>query len=140
MGIFKDMRDTAKPLNEMTQTGREMQKEKYGTNNPFGVMSQSVAEANAVMQQVSQEQALLQRLMTVGIVGQGVLKALRDTGVQINMQPQFEIDLDVTIPGKESYPVTITRVVQRAALPMYQPGSTWPVKGDPDDPNVVIIG
>lgn len=140
MGIFKDMRDTAKNLNEMTQTGREMQKEKYGTNNPFGVMSQSVAEANAVMQQVSQEQALMQRLMTVGIVGQGVLKALRDTGVQINMQPQFEIDLDVTIPGKESYPVTITRVVQLSALPMYQPGSTWPVKVDPDDPNVVIIG
>lgn len=69
MGIFKDMRDTAKNLNEMTQTGREMQKEKYGTNNPFSVMSQGVAEANAVMQQVQQEQALMNRLMAVGIVG-----------------------------------------------------------------------
>jgi len=140
MGIFKDMRDTAKNLNELTQTGKEMQKEKYGTTNPFSVMNQSVAEANAVMQQVQQEQALITRLMTVGIVGQGVLKALRDTGVQINMQPQFEIDLDVTVPGKDTYPVTITRVVQMSALPMYQPGSTWPVKVDPDDPNVVIIG
>lgn len=140
MGIFKDMRDTAKNLNELTQTGKEMQKEKYGTNNPFSVMNQGVAEANAVMQQVQQEQALMTRLMTVGIVGQGVLKALRDTGVQVNMQPQFEIDLDVTVPGKDTYPVTITRVVQLSALPMYQPGSTWPVKVDPDDPNVVIIG
>jgi len=115
MGIFKDMRDTAKNLGDLAQTGKEMQKEKYGTNNPFSVMNQSVAE-------------------------EGVLKALRDTGVQINMQPQFEIDLDVTVPGKDTYPVTITRVVQMSALPMYQPGSTWPVKVDPDDPNVVIIG
>lgn len=140
MGIFKDMRDTAKNLNELTQTGREMQKEKYGTSNPFSQMSQGVAEANAVMQQVQQEQALMTRLMTVGIVGQGTIKQLRDTGVQVNMQPQFEIDLDVVIPGKDPYPVTITRVVQLSALPMYQPGAVFPVKVDPDDPMVVIIG
>ena len=140
MGIFKDMRDTAKNLNELTQTGKEMQKEKYGTNNPFSVMNQSVAEANAVMQQVSQEQALVTRLMNTGIAGQGVITALRDTGVQVNMQPQFQIDLTVTVPGKDPYPVTITRVVQMSAIAMYQPGAVFPVKVDPDDPAVAIIG
>lgn len=140
MGIFKDMRDTAKNMNELAQTGREMQKEQYGTNNPFSVMNQSVAEANALMQQMQQEQALVTRMMTVGIVGQGVITALRDTGVQVNMQPQFEIDLTVTVPGKDPYPVTIKRVVQMSAIPMYQPGAVFPVKVDPDDPSVAIIG
>lgn len=140
MGIFKDMRDTAKNMNELAQTGREMQKEKYGTNNPFSVMNQSVAEANTLMQQMQQEQALVTRLMTVGIVGQGVISALRDTGVQVNMQPQFEIDLTVTVPDKEPYPVTIKRVVQMSAIPMYQPGAVFPVKVDPDDPSIAIIG
>lgn len=140
MGIFKDMRDTAKNVNELTQTGREMQKEQYGTNNPFKVMQQSVGDANALMKQMQEEQALMTRLMTTGLAGQGTIKALRDTGVQVNMQPQFEIDLDVTVPGRDPYPVTITRVVQMSALPMYQPGAVFPVKVDPADPSIVIIG
>lgn len=142
MGIFKDMKDTVKGAADLTKTAKEMQKEQGGGGGGFGLgaMAQSVSDANAMLQDVQAQQAKAARLMSVGLVGQGTIKAVRDTGVQVNYQPQFEIDLEVALPDREPYAATITQVVALAVLPQFQPGAVMPVRVDPDDPTVLMIG
>ena len=38
MGFFKD-------LNDLKKTGKQMEKEKFGTTNPFKIMKQGVSQA-----------------------------------------------------------------------------------------------
>ncbi len=38
MGFFKD-------LNDLKKTGKEIEKEKFGTTNPFKIMKQGVSQA-----------------------------------------------------------------------------------------------
>ena len=140
MGIFKDMKDTAKGMKDLADTGKEMQKEKYGTTNPFKIMSQGVAEANEAVQSIQAEQAKMQHLLANGLAGQGVIKELRDTGMQVNYQPQFDIDMEIQLEGREPYTATVRQVVNMAVLPQFQPGATMPVHVDPADPMSFMIG
>lgn len=143
MGMFKNLKDTIVGAAELTETAREMQKES-GQPAPgmfgLGATAGMVQDANAMMKDLQAQQAKATRLMSVGVVGQGTIKAIRDTGVQVNYQPQFEIDLDVAIPDRETYQATLTQVVALAVLPQFQPGAVMPVRVDPDDPNVLMIG
>ena len=142
MGLFKNMKDTMAGAAELTKTAKEVQKEQGGGKGLFGMpsMSESIANANDALKSVQQQQATQVRLMTEGLVGQGTIKALRDTGTQVNYQPQFEIDLEIALPDRDPYPVTITQVVAMSVLPQFQPGVTMPVHVDPKDPNIVMIG
>lgn len=133
MGMFKDMRDLSK-------TGKEMQKEKFGTSNPFSIMKQGVSQAKDMVGQVQADQAKAQKLMTSGVVGQATIVAMRDTGTMVNNMPQIEMDLQVQVPGKDPYPVTHRQVMAHSSLGMMQPGSTLPVHVDADDPNSLMIG
>ena len=141
MGIFKDLKDTASGLSDLTKAGKEM-RQGQGTGGGFGLggMAKMVTDANTMVQDVQAQQAKATRLMSVGLVGQGVIKAIRDTGVQVNYQPQFEIDLEVTLPDREPYTATITQVVAMSVLPQFQPGAVMPVRVDPADPTVLMIG
>ena len=60
--------------------------------------------------------------------------------MQVNMQPQFDIDLTIQIEGREPYDATVRQVVNMAVLPQFQPGVAMPVHVDPDDPSSVMIG
>jgi hypothetical protein len=142
MGLFKNMKDTMAGAAELTKTGKEMQKEQGGGGGMFGMagMAQSVQNANEALKSVQEQQATQVRLLSEGLVGQGTIKALRDTGTQVNYQPQFEIDLEIALPDRDPYPVTITQVVAMSVLPQFQPGVTMPVHVDPKDPNIVMIG
>lgn len=140
MGIFKDMKDTAKNLKELQDTGKQMQQERYGTSNPFKQMSQGVAEANQAVQSIQAEQAKMQHLLANGIAGTATIKELRDTGMQVNYQPQFDIDLEVMIEGRDPYAATVRQVIAMSVLPQFQPGVTMPVHVDPADPASLMIG
>ena len=133
MGLFKDMR-------KMGKTGKEMQKEQYGTNNPFKIMKQGVGQASEMMEQVQADQAKAQKLMSAGIAGQATIQALRDTGKLVNNMPELEFDMEVQIEGREPYTVTHRQVVPHAGLAQMQPGATVSVKVDPDDQNSLMIG
>ena len=78
--------------------------------------------------------------MSVGLVGQGTIKAIHDTGMFVNNQPQFDIELDVTVPDRDPYTATIRQVVAMSVLPQFQPGAVMPVRVDPDDKDVLMIG
>jgi hypothetical protein len=140
MGIFKDLKNTTKDLKELTDTGKQMQAEKYGTTNPFKQMSQGISEANAAVQSIQADQAKMQHLLANGIAGTATITQLRDTGMQVNYQPQFDIDLMVTIEGRDPYQATVRQVVAMSVLPQFQPGATMPVHVDPADSSSLMIG
>ncbi|MBN2848655.1 MAG: hypothetical protein JXP72_09460 [Coriobacteriia bacterium] len=142
MGMFKNLKDTMAGAAELTKTAKDMQKEQGGGGGMFGMgnMAQSIQDANTMLKDVQEQQAKAARLMSVGLIGQGTIKAIRDTGVQVNYQPQFEIDLDIVVPDRDPYTTTITQVVAMSVLPQFQPGAVMPVRVDPDDKNVVMIG
>jgi hypothetical protein len=142
MGVFKNMKDTLAGAAELTKTAKEIQKEQGDRGGIFGMgtMASSIADANAALQGVQEQQAKAAYLMSSGLVGQGTIKALRDTGMQVNYQPQFEIELEISVPDRDPYTTTITQVVAMSVLPQFQPGAVMPVRVDPKDPGVVMIG
>ncbi len=85
------------------------------------------------------EQQKTSALMASGIVGQAQIDNLSDTGAAINDNPRLQLNLTVTIPGRQPYPVTLIQVVSRIAIGSFQPGATVPVRVSPDDPQSLII-
>ena len=134
MGFMKDMRDLNKQAKAMTPP------EHRGVVGGFRAMKDGVAQANAMMGDIAEQQQKAQMLMASGIVGQATIDTVTDTGVTINENPQIELALTVTVPGREPYAATLTQVVSRLAIAGFQPGSAVPVRVSPDDPQVLMIG
>ena len=134
MGFFKDVRNLQKQAKDMTPP------EHRGVVGGFRAMKDGVAQANAMMGDVAEQQQKAQMLMASGIVGQATIDAVNDTGVTVNDNPQIELALTVTVPGKDPYQASLTQVVSRLAIAGFQPGSTVPVRVSPDDPQVLMIG
>jgi hypothetical protein len=102
-------------------------------------MKDAVAMSNQALQGLQQADADSQRLMATGTVATGIVKGIRDTGTMVNMHPQIELDLEVTIPGQPAYPVTTRQVVSPVNIPQIQPGNPVSLRVDPMDVNRVLI-
>jgi hypothetical protein len=133
MGFLKDMRDLSK-------AGKEMQKDKFGTSNPFSIMKQGVAQAADTVKDLQADQAKAQYLMASGMPAQATIQGMRDTGMTVNEMPQIELDLLVQVPGREAYTVTHRQVMAHSVLGQLQPGATIPVHVDPQDQGSLMIG
>ena len=118
MGFMKDVRNLQKQGKAMTPP------EHRGVMGGFRAMKDGVAQANSMMGDLAEQQQKAQMLMTTGIVGQATIDAVNDTGVTVNENPQIELSLTVTVPGKDPYPASLTQVVSRIAIAGFQPGST----------------
>ena len=68
------------------------------------------------------------------------MTAISDTGTMVNNAPVMELDLQVTVPGKEPYQVKHRQLVALSAIPNFQPGKTFPVHVDQQDPTKLTIG
>ena len=75
-----------------------------------------------------------------GIPGTATVNALSDTGTMLNNAPVMEIDLTVQVPGREPYNVKHRQLVAFAAMGNFQPGKTFPVHVDQQDPSKIVIG
>jgi hypothetical protein len=75
-----------------------------------------------------------------GIAAIATVDAINDTGTMINNAPVCELDLTVTVPGRAPYRVTHRQLLAASALPRFQPGATFSVRVDRDDPTKLIIG
>lgn len=128
MGFFKDMRD-------LNKTGKEMTKERGGS---FKMMKDGVAQANQMMQQVQTDQALAERLANEGVDGTATIQQILGTGKTVNMQPEIQFQMTVSVNGQTSE-VTHTQVVPPTIIPQLQPGATVPVKVDPNDHSQLMI-
>lgn len=95
---------------------------------------------NEQLSALGRQQADAQRLMATGLIAQATVRAVRDTGMTINQNPQVEFDLLVSFDNHEPYEVTHRQVVSRLVLANFQPGASIPVRVDPADPSRVLIG
>jgi hypothetical protein len=75
-----------------------------------------------------------------GVQGTATVKAIGDTGVVMNGAPVCELDLTVTVPGREPYQVKHRQLLAQSALARFQPGSTFSVRVDQNDPTKLVIG
>jgi len=79
------------------------------------------------------------RITTTGLAGSATVTALTQTGMTLNEQPQVEIELLVSVPGRDAYPATRKEFVPLILLGRLSSGLPLPVKVDPLDPGNVII-
>jgi hypothetical protein len=75
-----------------------------------------------------------------GIAGNATVTAISDTGTTLNNAPVMELDLTVTVPGRDPYPVKHRQLVALAALGNFQPGKSFPVHVDQQDATKIVIG
>ena len=75
-----------------------------------------------------------------GTPGSATIDAVSDTGMFVNQAPVLELDLTVTVPGREPYKAKHRQLVSHAALGRFQPGSVLPVRVSPQDPTQLMIG
>jgi hypothetical protein len=77
------------------------------------------------------------RISASGVAGTGTILGLRQTGLMVNEQPQVELELLVTIPGRSPYPAKVKEVVPLIMLNRLQ--GTLPVRVDPAEPEAIVI-
>jgi hypothetical protein len=85
------------------------------------------------------EQQKAAALSAGGIVGYATIDQVIVTGATINDNPRVELELTVTIAGRDPYPAALTQVVSRIAISSFQPGSTAPVRVSPEDPQTLMM-
>jgi hypothetical protein len=142
MGMFRDVGDAFKVLrsDELKELKRKADAQ------PKVSMMEGIRMANEAMDQVPmwQEQATQMQGMAGayanGLAGNATVTAINDTGTLVNNAPVMELDLMVTVPGREPYPVKHRQLVALSAIPNFQPGKMFPVHVAQDDPNRIVIG
>ena len=77
------------------------------------------------------------RISASGVAGTGTILGLRQTGLMVNEQPQVELELLVTIPGRSPYPAKVKEIVPLIMLSRLQ--GTLPVRVDPAEPEAIVI-
>lgn len=83
--------------------------------------------------------AAAQQLKATGVAGQAAILGLRQTGVYMNEQPQVEMTLQVSVPGREPFTVTRKEYVPLMLIGTLTSGRPLPVKVDPNDPQTLVI-
>lgn len=145
MGMFRDMKD-------MMQTVRSdelKELKKKADAQPKRSMLEGVKIANAAYDDAMATQAgaagmadpaAFGQTYMAGTAGTAIVNAIRDTGTLINGAPVCELDLTVTVPGKEPYAVKHRQLIAHSALARFQPGATFSVRVDAGDPSKLVIG
>ena len=77
------------------------------------------------------------RISATGVAGTGQIMGLGQTGMTVNDQPQVELDLLVTIPGRSPYRAKVKEIVPLIMLNRLQ--GTLPVRVDPAEPDTVVV-
>lgn len=79
------------------------------------------------------------RITSTGIAGTATVTELTQTGMTLNNQPQVEIGLLVSLPGRKPYAASLKQFVPLILLGRLSSGQPLPVKVDPKDPQAIVI-
>jgi len=79
------------------------------------------------------------RVSRSGLPGTAQIRGVTQTGMFLNQNPQVKLDLLVQVSGKAPYAATRKEFVPLIMLNQIAPGSTLPVKVDPNNANDVVI-
>jgi hypothetical protein len=102
--------------------------------------NQQMAQATQMMANMNQGTGMRQRLEASGLAGTATIRAFRATGQQVNLNPVYELDLAVEVPGLSPYEMTRVSEVNVLAVPELVVGAQVGVKVDPADPSQLVIG
>jgi hypothetical protein len=108
-------------------------------NNMMKWGNQQMADATQMLATMNQTDGARQRVEATGLTGTATIKGFRDTGQRSNMNPVYELDLAVEVPGLSPYEMTRVSEVNIIAVPELVVGGTVGVKVDPADPRQIII-
>lgn len=72
--------------------------------------------------------------------GSGTVVSLAPTGGDVTGTPVYAVELDITVPGQETYRTSYQTVIAQAALPNWQPGAMFPFRVSPTDPHALMLG
>jgi hypothetical protein len=145
MGMFRDMKESFQVLrsDELKELKRKADAQ------PRPSMMEGIRAANVAVDQAQSLQAGAGGMMDPagaaalyggGIQGSATIDGLADTGMFVNEAPVLELDLTVSIPGREPYRTKHRQLVSHAALGNFQPGKVLSVRVSPQDPNQLMIG
>jgi hypothetical protein len=148
MGMFKDMGDAFKVIrsDELKDLKRKADAQpKVSMLDGLKLANQAVDQAQVWQQDGAGLQAMAAGMpggqtYASGIAGNATVNALSETGTVMNNAPVMELDLTVTVPGRDPYPVKHRQLVAYAAMGNFQPGKTFPVHVDQHDPSKLVIG
>ena len=148
MGMFKDMGDAFKVIrsDELKDLKRKADAQpKVSMMDGLKLANQAMDQAQVWQQQGAGMQAMANGMpgaatYASGIPGNATVNGLSDTGTMINNAPVMELDLTVTVPGRDPYQVKHRQLVAFAAMGNFQPGSSFPVHVDQQDPAKIVIG
>jgi hypothetical protein len=144
MGMFKDMKEAI----GVVRSDELKELKKKADAQPKRSMMDGLRAANEAMDAAPmwQEQAQQMQgmagggLYATGVAGNATVTAINDSGTMVNNAPVMELDLTVTVPGKEPYPVKHRQLIALAQIPNFQPGKMFPVHVDQSDPTKLTIG
>jgi hypothetical protein len=146
--MFKDMGDAFKVLrsDELKDLKRKADAQpKVSMMDGLKLANEAVDQAQVWQQQGAQMQGMANGMpgaatYASGIAGTATVSALSDTGTMLNNAPVMELDLTVAVPGRDPYQVKHRQLVAYAAMGNFQPGKTFPVHVDQQDPAKLVIG
>jgi len=148
MGMFKDMKGAF----DVIRSDELKELKKKADAQPKTSMMDGVKVANQAMDSAQEMQGALGQsglsanpmanmaTMAGGLMGTATVTALTETGTEINNAPVMELDLQVTIGGGEPYAVKHRQLIGYSALPNFQPGKSFSVRVDQNDPTKLVIG
>lgn len=148
MGMFKDMKGAF----DVIRSDELKELKKKADAQPKTSMLDGVKMANQAMDSAQEMQAAMNQsgltanpmanmaTMAGGLMGTATVTAITETGTVVNNAPVVELDLSVTVGGGEPYPVKHRQLIANAQLPSFQPGKSFSVRVDQNDPTKLIIG
>jgi hypothetical protein len=74
------------------------------------------------------------------VSGRATIVAIAPTGATFEDNPELELELSVSVPGREPYRATHRQVVSRLVMHHLEPGSAVPVHVDAAFPDRLRIG
>jgi hypothetical protein len=123
MGLFKQMKEAMgnKPTADMMSAAMTMP---------------TTGDRDRVMAQGNE----YKRLMNDGLTGNAVITGSSDSGDRAAGNMVAALELQVTPDGGETYPVAMSYIIAGTDLGPYAPGSSYPVRIDPENRENVTFG
>lgn len=136
MGMFKDIREIRRRSRAQPKLGL-----RDGLKATIEAMDQSDAYTSQLASRgLSDDPMANMTALSQGILGSGEVVATRGTGEETMGTPVYDVDLVVTVTGREPYLVTHRQMIAPVALGNWKAGTIYPVRVSPTDPSQVMIG
>ncbi len=94
----------------------------------------------AARSSVENQATELNRILSVGAAGQARVQGHVDTGRQVDGNPVWVFQLEVTPQDGRPYPVEHREIVSSAAIASYPDGALLACRIDPEDPRQIAFG